>query len=160
MNYDFIRPDLIFTYWIYVWFIVYVIAAKLTGGDTTKPSIVPNPAFALLVGILENVFTIGYMMYVGASRIGWFILAVVITKIIPFWIVFEPNRLFSRTPMVDTVVLFGAYTVYLLVLGTNPLDVYRQILRSFEQDRIRTPFYFIMNQFERLQLHKNILTER
>jgi len=147
MKYEFIRPDLIFTYWIYVWFIVYVIATKLTSSDTTKPTIVPNPAFALLIGILENVFTIGYMIYVGAVHIGWFVLAVVLTKVVPFLVVFEPNRLFSRTPIVDTVVLFGAYTVYLLILGTNPLDVYWQILKSFEQDRIRTPFYFIMNQF-------------
>jgi hypothetical protein len=150
----FIRPDLIFTYWIYVWFLAYVVASQLAGPKDAssirseslpKDALVPNPAFALLIGILENVFTIGYMLWIGAPRIGWFVAAVVVTKVVPFWYVYEPARLFSSTPIKDTVILFAMYTAYLLVLGTNPIEVYKQILKSFEQDRIRTPFYYVMN---------------
>lgn len=143
---EFVRPDLIFTYWIYLWFFAFVIAKYASSTSTT---FVPNPSFALLVGIIENVFTVGYMLWIGAAHILWFILAVIMTKVVPFWLVFDRNQIFSRTPILDTAVLFVAYTAYLVVMGTNPVEVYLQILKSFEQNKIMTPFYFIMDWIQK-----------
>lgn len=140
MEIPFIRPDLIFTYWIYLWFIVYLFIPK--------PSLVPNPSFALLVGILENIFTIGYLVYIGSAHTVWFALSAIVTKGVPFYLVFDRNQIFSKTPIVDTVVLFLAYTAYLFAVGTNPVEVYTQILDSFKKNLIKTPFYYIMDNIQ------------
>jgi hypothetical protein len=144
MNIPFIRPDMIFTYWVLLWFFVYWVMPK--------PTIVPNPSFALLVGLAENLAFVVYLVYIGAAHIVQFLLVVLITKGVPLYLVFDRAQLFSRTPVFDTVLLFVAYTVYLMVLGTNPVEVYRQIIDAFHaslnstKQQIRTPFYYIVDQ--------------
>ena len=144
MQIPFIRPDMIFTYWVLLWFFVYL--------AVPKPTIVPNPSFALLLGLVENAFTVVYMLYIGAAHLWWFLLSALVTKGVPFYLVFDRAQLFSRTPILDTALLFLAYTVYLLVLGTNPVEVYIQMLQSFDKkygNQIRTPFYYLMDKINR-----------
>jgi len=147
MHIPFIRPDMIFTYWVLLWFIVYLVVPK--------PTIVPNPSFALLLGLVENLVFIVYLIYIGAAHIMQFFLVVLVTKGVPLYLVFDREQLFSRTPILDTVLLFLAYTLYLIVLGTNPVEVYMQILDAFHnslngaKEQIRTPFYYLMDKIKR-----------
>lgn len=144
MQIPFIRPDMIFTYWVLLWFFVYLFVPK--------PTIVPNPSFALLLGLVEHMLTAVYILYIGAAHLWWFLLSALVTKGVPFYLVFDRAQLFSRTPILDTALLFLAYTVYLLVLGTNPVEVYTQILDSFDKkygNQIRTPFYYLMDKINR-----------
>jgi hypothetical protein len=71
-----IRPDYIFSYWIFGWYILYI-----TGLFNH------NPKFALYLGLLENLFVLVSMIYynVNVKNIFYFTLIILLMKVIPLW---------------------------------------------------------------------------
>jgi hypothetical protein len=69
-----LRIDYIFSYWIFIWFILYCL--KITKY---------NPKFAILLGILENIIVLILMSYYNTDKsiIILFILMFIILKFIP-----------------------------------------------------------------------------
>ena len=52
-----LRPDLVFSYWIYVWYVLYVF--KL---------IQYSPKLALILGLIDNIFMFIMMLLYGTSK--------------------------------------------------------------------------------------------
>ena len=71
-----IRPDYLFSYWVVAWYVLY-----MTGIVT------PNPKFAILVALLENVLVLLSMVYlrVNPKKIYYFFIMILLVKVLPLW---------------------------------------------------------------------------
>jgi len=71
-----IRPDYLFSYWVFAWYVLY-----MTGILT------PNPKFAILVALLENVLVLVSMVYLrmNPKKIYYFFIMILLVKGIPLW---------------------------------------------------------------------------
>ena len=71
-----IRPDYLFSYWVFAWYVLY-----MTG------IVSPNPKFAILVALLENVLVLLSMVYlrVNPKKIYYFFIMILLVKVLPLW---------------------------------------------------------------------------
>ena len=71
-----IRPDYLFSYWVVAWYALY-----MTG------IVSPNPKFAILVALLENVLVLLSMVYlrVNPKKIYYFFIMILLVKVLPLW---------------------------------------------------------------------------
>lgn len=71
-----IRPDYIFSYWIFAWYLLYIFG------------LVPqNPKFAIYVGIFENAFVLLSMIWmkINLKKILYFATMILLIKVLPLW---------------------------------------------------------------------------
>ena len=73
-----IRPDYLFSYWVFAWYLLYMVGL-----------VTPNPKFAIIVALLENLFVLASMVYVRVipKKIIYFSLIILLAKVIPLWTV-------------------------------------------------------------------------
>jgi len=142
------RPDLLFSYWVFVWVILWWIARNV------KPHIfVPNPKLAILVGLAENIITLIVLVLSGASQVVLlkFAMVVVVSKIALLYFVWnEPIQIVQ-----DFAILFGVFLLYNLYLffqrpPSNILDIYRKTFHSILENRSDTPGFYLMDKIYRL----------
>ena len=71
-----IRPDYIFSYWIFAWYLFYMLGW-----------VTPNPKFAIYLALLENIFVLASMLYyrVNPKKIVLFLIVVLLIKVLPLW---------------------------------------------------------------------------
>jgi len=140
-----IRPDLLFSYWVFAWAILWCIL-----GNHVKPHIyVPNPKLSILVGLAENIGTLIALIFSGASQIVLlkFLLVIVVSKIVLLYFVWNEPIHFIQ----DLVILWGVFLLYNLYLffqrpSTNILDIYRKTFDSIMENRADTPGFYLMDK--------------
>ncbi len=120
MKGDFLRLDFIFSYWIFVWFFLYI-------GGIVKAS----PKLGIVVGILENLAAV---LIFAANDISWTTIAYfiginVILKGIPYYIV----RRDSIVPQdfINLLAVFAVYCLWLWINKTDGLQAYRELMNGF-----------------------------
>jgi len=133
-----IRTDYLFSYWIFVWFILFYATYK--EGSLKNP--VPSPKLAFIIALFENIIEI-----ISISRVNknpWQILKYFITiflfKILPIYLMWNIPIVIPR----DVYILIGVflvYTIYLYFMGTSLFEVYEETEKSLEQNKNQTPFY-------------------
>ena len=71
-----LRADLVFSYWIYLWYILY--AFKITN---------LSPKFPLILGLIDNIIMFGLMLLYSTSRktIFYFLIINTIIKVVPLY---------------------------------------------------------------------------
>jgi hypothetical protein len=133
-----IRTDYLFSYWIFVWFILFYATYK--EGSLKNP--VPSPKLAFIVAIFENIIEIILLSRVNKNH--WQILKYFITiflfKILPLYLMRDVPLVLPR----DIYILIGVflvYTIYLYAMGTSLFEVYKETNKSLEQNQNQTPFY-------------------
>jgi hypothetical protein len=132
------RLDFIFSYWILIWYLAYVI--KFTN---------ISPKFALMFGVAENIAMFSYIAYVGTpiSILMRFGFANLIIKIIPLYLLRgEPIR---RVDVIMTLLIFGLYNAWLYVNGETFSRVVAQITDSLVHNKNETPFMKLLDNVER-----------
>lgn len=132
------RLDFIFSYWILIWYLAYVI-------QFTNIS----PKFALMFGVAENIAMFSYIAYVGTpiSILMRFGFANLIIKIIPLYLLRgEPIR---RVDVIMTLLIFGLYNAWLYVNGETFSRVVAQITDSLVHNKNETPFMKLLDHVER-----------
>ena len=123
------RVDLILSYWIFLWFILYV--CKITKY---------SPKFPLILGIAENILLLVSMLVYGTSVsvILYFVLFVVLTKLFPFYyLINEPIK------MVDIYVALALFLLFNIWLHINKLTFFgniNAIRNSIIYEKNDTPF--------------------
>ena len=72
-----LRFDLVFSYWIYIWYILY--AFNIT---------IYSPKLALLIGLIDNIIMLCLMIYFGSNirTILYFIIVNTFIKIVPLYL--------------------------------------------------------------------------
>jgi hypothetical protein len=105
-----IRPDLIFSYWIYVWYILYIFKVLKY-----------NPKLAIIFGMIENLIMFILMCIYKTKQIlvVLFIIMFVILKLIPLYTIWNDKIQFNDD-IKNTSLLF---IIYLLWIHLNQLTI-------------------------------------
>ena len=124
-----LRLDLIFSYWILFWYILYI----------TKTITCCSPKFALFLGIIENIVLLFYISFNGASlsTIIKFIVIIVVMKIIPYYTI--RNDKIVIKDIIVTLMLFVIYIGWLFVNNMNILQISYNINNSLVKNKGDTP---------------------
>ena len=105
-----IRPDLIFSYWIYLWYILYIFKV-----------VKYNPKFAIICGMIENLIILLLMCIYNTKKIlvVLFIIMFVILKLIPLYTIWN-DKIHLNDDIKNTSLLF---IIYLLWIHLNQLTI-------------------------------------
>ena len=136
------RLDYIFSYWIFIWFILYKInIIKL------------NPLLALLIALVQNLIVISLMFYYGTKTklkilftIGMFIL-----KIIPIYILIKNKTRISTNDIKYFILLFLIYIGY-LKLNNIQIDYLNKIAYDLIfNNKLELPFINLSNRLIKIK---------
>lgn len=107
-----IRPDLIFSYWIYLWYILYIFKV-----------VKYNPKFAIICGMIENLIILLLMCIYNTKKIlvVLFIIMFVILKLIPLYTIWNDN-IKLNDDIKNTSLLFIIYLVWIHLNQLNITD--------------------------------------
>ena len=113
-----LRSDLVLSYWILAWFILYMIGIVRT-----------SPLFATVLAIILNIITLLYLIFANAStyNITKFIIINSIIKGLPLWYMIVRSPYITRTSIIATVILIIVYYIWLLM---NDMDL-NKIIHKF-----------------------------
>ena len=109
-----LRLDLIFSYWIFAWYVLYMF------------NIVNyNPKLALIFGVIFNFWFLIKLIYLKRPLlfITLFIIIVTFTKILPLYTV-RNTKIDLYNDAFNLFVLFAIYNIYLYMNGTNFVKKY------------------------------------
>ena len=131
------RVDFIFSYWIVLWYIAYVI-------KFTKFS----PKFALLIGIIENLILLCFMIYkkTDINSLIRFSIGNFIIKVLPFSLLYD--EFIKKTDIIFTFVLFVIYNAWLYVNNETFIDVVIKTTDSLIHNKNYTPFMKLLHWLE------------
>jgi hypothetical protein len=140
-----LRPDLIFSYWIVLWYILYELSI-----------IKYNPKFWLIFALFINFIQFVYMIYYKRFFMLFvFISVITVIKIIPTW------RL-RNTPIHIEDILFGSilFIIYYVWLLYNHYDIYKIgkiLFYSIKNNNEVTPMMYVVKQITNKLKHNNII---
>ena len=146
-----IPASYIFSYWIFVWSVVYVLSVWVG----FLPNIIQwfNPTFALLIAVIWTTESLIRLYLQGSS---WNIIlkyasTILAIKVIPLAFIYKMGMPFGWNihTLRDLGIMFGLfviYVIYLYINGTTYEAVYSDLTASVEKDENRTPFEGIVNQ--------------
>jgi hypothetical protein len=132
-----LRFDLVFSYWIYVWFLLYFF-------DFTTYS----PKFVLILGLIDNIILLSLMMYVG-TRVKTILLFIIINtfiKAIPLF--YLRNEVIKRKDIYVTIVLFCVFVIWLHMNSQSLVGNSKLIHDSLLYNKFQTPFMDLVNKIE------------
>jgi len=113
-----LRSDFILSYWILAWFILYIIGIVRT-----------SPLFATLLGAIENIGSVIYFIFMGASpyNIIKFIIINAIIKGLPVWYMIVRGHTMTRSSMIATGIMIVMYYTWLLMNSMNLYKIYELV---------------------------------
>jgi len=133
-----IRPDFIFSYWIFAWFLLYFF--KITEY---------NPKYLLLLGVIENLITVIMSFYYKTSikYIVYFIFIMIVMKVIPLYLSWnnKNNFISLRKDLVASISVFVLYSFWLYFNGTDVISIQRRIVDSIIKEKNETPILWAIN---------------
>ena len=133
--------DLIFSYWLDAWFIVWLIAS-FDKSQYKHVYAIPNPAVFLAGGLAQNWWFLSRMFYNNTPTKWLYLVQSVLLKLIPLcYAVYK----FPRLHEIIGSLKFGgglalAYTAYLWFNDTTPWKLYSEMNKSILSGEIKTPF--------------------
>jgi signal transduction histidine kinase len=130
-----LRIDLVFSYWIFVWFLLYIFHYTNY-----------NPKFALLVGAIDNTIMFLLMLYFGTkwTTIFYLLLINLFIKMLPLYYL-QKDKIRIKD-ILFTIVLFIIFICWLHInnesLQSNTLLVYNSLIHG----KNNTPFLQFMEK--------------
>jgi len=133
-----LRPDLVFSYWIYFWYILY-----------TFKLINYSPKFPLILGLIDNIIMLILMLLYGTSKrtIFYFIIINTFIKVIPLYYL-RNETIYIK----DIYFTFGLFVVFILWLHLNKqslLGNIKLIYDSLLYGKNQTPFMSFINNIKK-----------
>jgi len=135
MSRRFIRPDVIFSDWLVVWFVLY------------KLNVVSySPKFALIVGLVDNVVMLALMLMYGTNifTIVYFILINTLIKIVPLYLLRKET--IQMKDVYFSGVVFLVFVGWLYINGQTLMGNIKLIYESVLYNKHETPFMFLFNE--------------
>lgn len=141
-----LRGDLVFSYWIYVWYILY--AFKFT---------MYSPKFALILGVIDNLIMLVFMLLYGTSRrtIFYFIIINTLIKVVPLYYL-RNEDIHTR----DVYFSGGLFLLFVLWLHVNKQSLVGNIKLvhdSLLYGKDQTPFMALLKQIQKNYKNMEIL---
>ena len=132
-----LRFDLIFSYWIFIWFLIY----KLKW-------VMYSPKFAIIFGLIENLFMLIMMFLFGTKMesIIYFIIINIFIKVIPLY--YLRNDYISWKDIYFTFVLFILFIIWLHINNKSLIGNLKLIHDSLVYNEFNTPFFALIKKFK------------
>lgn len=129
-----LRADLVFSYWIYAWFILYELQI-----------IEYSPKFPLILGIIHNLIMLIFMLLYGTSRrtIFYFIVINTLIKVIPLY--YLRNEPIKLNDIYFTCGLFLLFVFWLHLNEQSLVGNIKLIHDSLLYGKEQTPFMALLN---------------
>jgi hypothetical protein len=133
-----LRPDLVFSYWIYVWYLLY--AVKLT---------TYSPKFPLILGVLDNAIMLIFMLVYGTSRrtIFYFIIINTLIKVMPLY--YLRNEPIKMKDIGFTILLFIVFILWLHINNQSLFGNVKLIHDSLLYGKDKTPFMAFIKKLKK-----------
>ena len=133
-----LRVDLVFSYWIYFWYILY--AFKITSY---------SPKFPLILGLIDNIIMLFLMLVYGTSRrtIFYFIVINTLIKIVPLY--YLRNEPLKTKDIYFTILLFILFIFWLHINKQSLIGNLKLIHDSLLYGEDNTPFMAFINKFKK-----------
>jgi len=139
---DVIRPDFIFSYWIFIWFIIYYFISL--------PPIIKkytNPLFSCWLALIENIF---YFIYISIKTqnifiIIYYLVMMLLMKGIPIYLLSKQK---FNINWVAFLIVFLVYNIHLFIHKKNIIEIYKDTNKSLINSENRTPFFYIIRTFQ------------
>ena len=133
-----LRPDLVFSYWIYLWYLLYTF-------KVTKYS----PKFPLILGLIDNIIMLILMISYGTSRrtILYFIIINIFIKVVPLY--YLRNDSIKNTDIYFTVSLFIIFVIWLHINEESLIGNIKIIYDSLLYGKDQTPFMAFINKIKK-----------
>ena len=140
-----LRPDLVFSYWIYVWYVLYVF--KL---------IQYSPKLALILGLIDNIFMFIMMLLYGTSKktIFYFIIVNTLIKVVPLY--YLKNEQIKVNDIYFTCGLFLLFIIWLYINEQSLVGNIKIIYDSLLYGKNETPFMALLQKIEKNYKHLEI----
>jgi len=145
---DFIRPDLLFSYWIYLWFFIYYVFHENLPDNIRKYG---NPALIFWIALLENIATFVLLLAkkTDPSILAKYIIMIAILKGVPLYLL-RNYKIYFWWNLLRIGILFFLYNVYLLWANhTDALDIYKKTFKYVQSGDVRTPLFAFFAFLER-----------
>jgi hypothetical protein len=139
-----IRPDLIFSYWIYLWYILYIFKVLKY-----------NPKLAIICGMFENIIVL-ILMYIYNTKkilVVLFIIMFFILKLIPLYTIWNDN-IKLKDDIINTSLLFIIYLIWIRLNQLNIIDALNSTKNLILYNKNTMPGMIILQY-----ISKNFLTE-
>ena len=132
-----LRADLVFSYWIYLWYALY--AFRITYF---------SPKFPLILGLIDNIIMLVLMLIYGTSKetIFYFILINTIIKVIPLY--YLRNETIKMRDIYFTIFLLMVFVVWLHLNKQSLFGNIKIIHDSLLYGQGKTPFIALLNEIK------------
>jgi hypothetical protein len=149
-NYTFkngvIRPDFIFSYWIFVWFLIYFVSNIFL-----NKNIIPSPLLEMYIGFFTSLYGFYYLLFESSNTlpIMKFLVMLIVIKTIPLLITIYLNGNYKINWTYDLkklLILLLIYFVYLVFWNVNVFDVYNYEGISIINNDNKTPFFYLLTK--------------
>jgi len=133
-----LRFDLVFSYWIFIWFILYIL--KLT---------IYSPKFVITVALFENIIMLIMMLTYGTSKktIIYFIIINILIKVIPLYYLRK-----ERIQIRDIYFSMFFFILFILWLSINKQSLtinLKKIYNSLLYGKNETPFMSLLSNIKK-----------
>lgn len=132
-----LRFDLVFSYWIYLWYILY--AFKIIGY---------SPKFPLVLGLFDNIIIFIMMIMHGKSSetIFYFIALNTFIKVVPLY--YLRNEKIRMKDIYFTICLFATFIIWLYINKQSLTGNAKLIYNSLLYGKNKTPFMALLQQIK------------
>jgi hypothetical protein len=135
-----LRGDLIFSYWIYVWYLFYIF-------NYTSY----NPKFALMIGLIDNIIMLILMLYYNTPKrtLLIFVLVNTLIKVVPLYYLRKDNDAVKWKDIYFTCILFIIFVLWLHLNKQNLVGNVKMIYDSLLYGKDKTPVMALINKIEK-----------
>jgi hypothetical protein len=135
------RPDLIFSYWIIAWFLLYYFTSYIEY----------SPKFLLIIGLLFNSGVFLTMVYnkMNLYYLFTFFVAIFLLKLIPIYLLREEN--IEKRDVDASFVLFSIFLVYFVIFKggiTNSIQSFKKGFQKMTTGKTETPIMKMLLGYE------------
>ncbi len=132
-----LRGDLVFSYWIYVWYLLYIFKF-----------IKYSPKLALIIGLIYNIIMLLMMLLYGTSSrtIFYFIIINTFIKVIPLY--YLRNETIKINNIYFIFSLFLVFIIWLQINKKNLVGNIKLIHDSLLYGKDKTPFIAFINKLK------------
>jgi len=147
-NLGIIRPDFLFSDWMFVWAALYYLATVYTTSTPAHNWVVNNmnPLIVFIVALIENGYLLG-LIIIQTKNWGLaakFIVMLLFTKIIPIYLLHDkPINILSNS--IAFIAIFAAYNAYLYMNNTTIYKIYRNTNMYVLNNETKTPFFMMLH---------------
>lgn len=126
-----LRVDLIFSYWVIVWFLVYSIGVTIY-----------SPKFVIIIALLENIYS-GIMLRTANVQTIMSLMVLIFLKTTILFVL--RNDKIRAIDILVSIILFIIYVIWVHMNNETVLGYYKKIQRSLNNNDNNTPLVHILS---------------